>query len=161
MISIPDILFPQHVLFDPPARTQGAILHLLSQALKRDPRICDWHQFCDSLRTEGSSTVISTDGGSGIFIPHTRTAKVTQIVMAAARMTRGLIFEELAVPIHYIFLFAVPPEFANDYLKIIRTVLKVFNHPECESALKRVRTQEEFIAILSSGANIALNDSDW
>jgi len=158
MISIPDILYPQHVLFDPPARTQGAILHLLSHALKRDPRICDWHQFCDSLRTEGSSTVISTDGGSGIFIPHTRTAKVTQIVMAAARMRRGLIFEELAVPIHYIFLFAVPPEYASDYLKIIRSVLQVFHDPEREASLKKAKTPEEFIAALAGGTKIALTD---
>lgn len=159
MISIPDILLPKHVLFDPPARTQGVILHLLSHALMRDPRICNWNQFCESLRTEGSSTVVTTDSGSGIFIPHTRTARVTEIVMAAARMRRGMIFEELAVPVHYVFLFAVPEEYATDYLKIIRTVLQVFNQPEREEALMKAKTPAEFISILSGGTRMAF--ADW
>lgn len=149
MISVPDILQPKHVLFDPPARTQSAILHTLTYALREDPRIRNWDLFCKNLKTEGSTSVLTTDCGCGIFIPHTRTEHVSEIVMAAAKMKSGMIFEELAVPVHYVFLFAVPLQHANEYLRIIRSVLSIFSRPDGEPALRDAKSALEFIRILS------------
>ena len=152
MITIEDILRPEHVLLDfPPAATAGEITFSLEQCLKGDARVLDWEGFLNSLRK--SPPCLIHEAGLGISIPHTRTNNVSSMIMSAGRVKRGVFFPESDEPVHYIFVIGVPIARASDYLRIIGALTRTFRSPECEQMLRQATSAGEFLSILSRNEN--------
>lgn len=152
MMTIADILLPKHVILEFPSRAPGEISTALEESLRGDDRIRDWSGFLDSLKT-GAPAVIY-EQGFGIYIPHTRTNHVSDMIIAAGRVREGVLFSGIETPVHYIFIIGVPVAMASDYLRIIGALTRTFRSPQCEANLRNAKTAQEFIRILSTNENI-------
>lgn len=145
MITIADILRPEHVLLDlNPAENKDAVWDV-AMLLKTDDRVQNWSRFYESLKT----TSIEAGPGVEICIPHARTKSVGSMVMSAGRVSGGASPAGLAQKIRYIFVIGIPVAFASDYLRIIGSVARMFKSQDTEGILREVRSPEQFVAILN------------
>ena len=145
MITIADILRPEHVLLDLNPAENNDVVWDIAMLLKTDDRVQNWSRFYESLKT----TSIEAGPGVEICIPHARTKSVGSMVMSAGRVSGGVSPAGSAKKIRYIFVIGIPVAFASDYLRIIGSVARMFKSQDTEGILREVRSPEQFVAILS------------
>jgi len=148
VITIDDILRPEHIDLDLKAATQDEAILSVASLLKEDDRVTDWDAFYKSLQTV--QPCLAAAGGAGICIPHGRTDSVTGMVMSAGRSHAGVIVPESESPVHFIFVIGVPLALAADYLRIIGAMTRIFKESGLKTRLRRAKKPEEFLRRLTS-----------
>jgi len=149
MITIEDVLLPKHILLDIESKTpSGAVLEV-AELLRGDDRISDWNAMYEGLR-DGNSCIVNQDG-HGMCIPHARTKGVSAMAMAAGRSPEGIVFEEPAMRVHYIFVIGVPEALAADYLRIVGALARIVKSSALEGMLRAAATRNEFRKALIAG----------
>ena len=149
MICIANTLRPEDVLLDPPVATPGEALELVAELLKDDERVLDWKAFHEVLNSHPPCKV-DEGVGFGICIPHARTETVSEMVLSAARVNKGLLFPDCSKPVRYLFCIGVPRAMTSDYLRIAGALMRIFKDPACEQELRTARTPAEFVEALSA-----------
>ena len=145
MITISDILRPEHVLLDLTPGTSSDPVWDVAMLLKNDDRVQNWSRFYEGLKT---STIKAGDGVE-ICIPHARTKSVGSMVMGAGRATGAGQPSGSPEITRYIFVIGIPLALASDYLRIIGSLARIFKSPETEGSLRAASTPAQFIAFLS------------
>jgi mannitol/fructose-specific phosphotransferase system IIA component (Ntr-type) len=84
--------------------------------------------------------------GSGIALPHARTAAVSQIVFAAARCRTPVDFS--GTPVSLVFLFGVPPERIAEYLAMTAALARRLRDPRVVADLMAAPDEASFRSIL-------------
>jgi mannitol/fructose-specific phosphotransferase system IIA component (Ntr-type) len=148
VITIDDILHPEHIDLDLKAANQGEAIERVASLLKNDPRVKDWQAFYDGLLTK--QPCLAAEGGAEICIPHTRTDSVSQMVMSAGRSKGGIVVPGVELPVHFIFVIGVPLALAADYLRIIGAMTRIFRTAAIKSRLRRAKTPDDFLRLLAS-----------
>ena len=148
MITIADILHPEHIDLDLKAASQEEAVFGVASLLKEDERVTDWEEFYKSLQT--IQPCLAAAGGTEICIPHARTDAVSGMVMSAGRSQTGIIVPESDSPVHFIFVVGVPLALAADYLRIIGALTRIFKESGLKSRLRRAKKPEEFLRLLAS-----------
>ena len=92
---------------------------------------------------------MSTGIGSGIAIPHARTAAVSDFVIVVGRCRDGLDFESLDnLPARIIILMAAPERKRNEFLTLIAKVGAVFVNPDFRRQFLESVSPEDMFRLL-------------
>lgn len=143
MITIGDILFPKHILFDLGQDTDPQAVGRVAELLRKDPRVNDWEQFVAGL--EKGTSCMSKENGSVLCIAHARTTAVNAMTMAVGR---SLEKSEAGTRFRLVFVIGVPVALASDYLRIIGALARIFHTEKGEAALSQAETPQEFLESL-------------
>lgn len=148
MITIPEVLLPEHVALDATAKTPEEAVHQVALALRDDERIEDWRKFYDELI--GSDLAIAEPGSDfAICIPHARSDAVSEVAMSAARLATGVPSAPGGVPVRFIFVVAVPTAMNADYLRIIGALARIFRDEKVAAKLAAAEDAGSFISLLA------------
>ena len=149
MITIADILRPEHIDLDLKMANQEEAVNHVASLLRDDARVTDWNAFYQGLTSTQPS--LAGPGGAEICIPHTRTDSVTGMVMSAGRSEAGILVAEAEWPIHFVFVIGVPVALAADYLRIIGALTRIFKDSAAKDRLRRTEKPADFLKLLASG----------
>jgi nitrogen PTS system EIIA component len=94
---------------------------------------------------------MSTGIGFGIAIPHASSDKVTKVVAAFGRSSKGLEFEALDnSPVKFVVLFVVPKDQFQTHLRTLAAIAKFLNDRAVRERLGTAPTAEEILAIFQA-----------
>jgi PTS system nitrogen regulatory IIA component len=147
MITIADILRPEHVALEVRAQTPEAVIAEVAAPLRTDERVLDWEAVLAGFFKVAPCLPASPQ--FAICIPHTRTNQVTSLVMSVGRSTPGIIFPASPVPVRYLFCIGVQLALAADYLRIVGLLARIVKDPVSEERLRAAATGLEFVQALS------------
>lgn len=96
--------------------------------------------------------VVSTGIGNGIAIPHAKAAHVSSMVIAVARVKKGLDFEALdGRPVHVLFLLLGPPQQAGLHVKLLARIARLIRDPAFLEQLKLADTAQKLYQVIRTG----------
>jgi PTS system nitrogen regulatory IIA component len=147
MITISDILRPEHVVLDVRAVTPEAAITEVAAPLRTDDRVLDWDAVLAGLFKTAPCLPVSPE--VAICIPHARTEEVTSLVMSVGRSTEGIVFPGMEMPVRYLFCIGVQTALAADYLRIVGLLARVLKDPSSEERLRGVMSGMDFVHELS------------
>jgi mannitol/fructose-specific phosphotransferase system IIA component (Ntr-type) len=152
MISISEILLPEHInLRLDAADTRRAVEELLFP-LRGDIRIADW----DALRAailERDAPAIPAGPDCAILIAHGRTNAVTSLVMAAGRSENGFAAEGIDGKIRLVFVVGIPVALNQDYLRVVGTIARLCGKPGHFEKLLAAAKATDFLQLLLDWEN--------
>ena len=93
---------------------------------------------------------MSTGIGFGIAIPHASSDKVTKVVAAFGRSTKGIEFEALDNSlVKFVVLFVVPKDQFQTHLRTLAAIAKFLNSREVRDQLGTAPTAADILAIFA------------
>jgi PTS system nitrogen regulatory IIA component len=147
MITIADILRPEHVILEIAAQTPQAAIAEVAAPLRTDERVLDWETVLGGFYKV--APCIPAAPAFAICIPHTRTEELTSLVMSVGRSTAGIVFPDVAVPVRYVFCIGVQLALAADYLRIVGLLARIVKDPASEQRLREAANGVEFVQALT------------
>ena len=91
---------------------------------------------------------MSTGIGFGIAIPHASSDKVTKVVAAFGRSSKGLEFEALDnSPVKFVVLFVVPKDQFQTHLRTLAAIAKFLNDRSVRERLGTAPTAADILAV--------------
>ena len=147
MITIADILRPEHVALEITAQAPEAAIAEVAAPLRTDERVLDWDAVLAGFFKVAPCLPASPQ--FAICIPHTRTNQVNSLVMTVGRSAQGIVFPASAVPVRYLFCIGVQLALAADYLRIVGLLARIVKDPASEERLRAAATGLEFVQALS------------
>ncbi|HOT95807.1 MAG TPA: PTS sugar transporter subunit IIA [bacterium] len=97
----------------------------------------------------------STGIGKGIAIPHARTRAVNRLIIAFARLKRGVDFgAEDDDPVRLIFLLGTPVDTVGDYLKILAKLSRLLKEDALRKKLLKAHSGEEVLELLQEAEGL-------
>lgn len=147
MKEIRDLIQPESVFLDLSGKDKFEVIHNIISRLKDHKQIHDLEQFeKEVIRREKE---IPTGLQTGTALPHARSKAVGEIIMAFARLQKGVDFGAGdSQPAHLIFLFGVPNDQINDYLKLAAKLCYLLRQEKFRSKLINARSVKEVVHIL-------------
>ncbi|MDZ7374103.1 MAG: PTS sugar transporter subunit IIA [candidate division KSB1 bacterium] len=86
----------------------------------------------------------TTAVGHGVALPHARTDKLNEIIVAVGRCPEGVDFgAEDGQPVHMIFLIGTPPSEVNRYLKLLAGLSRLLRQQEVRDAIMSASKESE------------------
>jgi len=147
MITIADILRPEHVLLEVTATTAEAAIAEVAAPLRKDERVLDWDAVLAGFYKVAPCLPASPE--FAICIPHIRTEELSSLVMSVGRSTRGIVFPGTVMPVRYVFCIGVQLALAADYLRIVGLLARIVKDPISEERLRTATSGPEFVQSLS------------
>jgi len=148
MISIADILRPDHITLDLRAAEAQAAIDEVAALLKSNPGVSDWEALNKGVH-QAAPCLPEAAGGFSLCIPHTRGECVSSMVMSVGRSKSGIAFPGVALPVRYLFCIGVPRALAADYLRIVGLLARVFKDRAAEEELRVIESAADFVERLS------------
>ncbi len=91
---------------------------------------------------------MSTGIGFGIAIPHASSDRVSQVVAAFGRSSKGIEFDALDnAPVRFVVLFVVPKDQFQTHLRTLAAIAKFLNDRSVRERLAAAGSAEEILAI--------------
>lgn len=91
----------------------------------------------------------STALGHGVAIPHVRTMQAKGMILAFLKSTPGVSFDAPdGRPVHVFFAMVAPPYEDQEYLRVYRSIGKVFSYPRVAEEMMEAYTEGEIRKIL-------------
>lgn len=148
MQEIRDLIRPENVFLNLPGRDKFDVIHRIiiqmSGLLSRDDLIVF------EAEVVGREKEIPTGLLQGAALPHARSRVVKDIVIAFARLRYGVDFGASDdEPARLIFLFGIPNDQINDYLKLVARLCRVLQKKSFRTELLQAKNRQEIIEILS------------
>jgi fructose PTS system EIIBC or EIIC component len=145
MIRLRDTLLPENVqlAIDAPSREEA--VHRVAELLRSDTRVKDWQEFYRALK-DGAG---KTDLGSGLALPHTRTAAVIDMVMAFGRLVAPV--EGAHGPIRFVMVIGIPKTMDAEYLRLVGILMRVFRSDELRTQLEQAQKPAKVLDIFEQG----------
>jgi len=114
---------PKLIFLDVSARSKEEAIAEVVHLMKENRAIKDEAELLGELNNR--ETQGSTSLGNGVAIPHARLDSLEKIVMAMARLTAGVSFNEGdREPVRLIFILVTPVDQAAEYLKVLAKLAK-------------------------------------
>lgn len=148
MLQLSNFLFSESLLLSLASEEQGAALEEVLESLKEDHRVSNWQELRDSILARPAFP-ISSNGKIIIRLYHGRTNSAQDLIIAVGRSIKGILFEELAERIHFIFVIAIPHALNHEYLRVMGSIARVCKDPTTLEKLLVTSSSQEFIEILS------------
>jgi PTS system fructose-specific IIC component len=149
VIEIRDLIKAEYVFLDISARSRFDAIHKIIERMVDLDEIEDLEQFeKEVVRREKE---IPTGLQMGAALPHARSKVVNKIVMAFARLKKGVDFgADGKEPARLIFLFGVPSDEINAYLKLVSRLCKLLREKRFRTKLLKAREPEDIIEVLKN-----------
>src|SRR5476651_1048805 len=148
MITIADLLKPDHIALQVRASDPLRAIDEVAALLKKTPAVVDWPTLLKGVHAS-APCLPEPGGGFALCIPHTRGDCVSSMVMSVGRSEAGIVFPGVELPVRYVFCIAVPRALAADYLRIVGLLARVFKDRQTEGELRAAATVPEFVELLS------------
>ena len=148
MISVSDILHPDHIELDLQATEAKTAIDEVTALLKSNPGVSDWDALYKGVQSS-APCLPEPGGGFSLCIPHTRGECVSSMVMSVGRSNAGIVFPGVALPVRYLFCIGVPRALAADYLRIVGLLARVFKDRAAEEELRGIKAAADFVNGLS------------
>lgn len=105
-------------------RDATSVIHELSLALQREGVVPDWLPFYnEALNRE---FLLSTDVEAGMAFPHARLPGLRELAFAFGRSDTPFTWGPgITYPVRMVFLLAVPPDDADDYLPLVSSLARL------------------------------------
>jgi mannitol/fructose-specific phosphotransferase system IIA component (Ntr-type) len=147
MIRFGEILFPEHIILDLPAKTREEAVYAVAKSLGGDSRVTDWATFYKSLSESDRSAKCNLE--LGLTMPHTRTDAVTAMVMAFGRLAMPLVVS--SEEIRYVLVIGIPETMDADYLRLVGVLMRVFRDSKLQADLGSAETPEAVLKVFGAG----------
>ena len=147
MITIADVLRPEHVALDLQATTPSEAIAEVAAPLRTDERVQDWDALLAGFLK--AAPCLPASPQFAICIPHARTDEVTSLVMSVGRSAQGIVFPGTPPPVRYLFCIGVQIALAADYLRIFGLLARLVKDPASEERLRTATTGADFVHALS------------
>ena len=147
MKEIHDLIKPEYVFLDIPGQNKYEVIHnviqeMSHQSLLDNPAVFEQ----EVVRREQE---IPTGLQMGAALPHARSKVVKDIVMAFARLEHGVDFGASDnEPARLIFLFGVPADQINDYLKLVAKLCRLLKSKTFRKKLLAAKQPAQVIDLL-------------
>lgn len=149
MKEIRDLIRPEYVLLDLSGKNKFDVIHKVIQRMSGMEQIEDSAQFEEEVVRREKE--IPTGLQMGAALPHARSRVVKEIVMAFARLKKGVDFgANGSEPARLIFLFGVPNDQINDYLKLVAKLCRLLKQKNFRKKLLNATEPDEVISLLES-----------
>lgn len=89
----------------------------------------------------------------GVAIPHCRSAAVSELTLAFARLSRGVDFSGPDGDAHLVFLIAAPEGGGKAHLKILSKLARALVKKDFLEALRTAKTKEEIVSLVLDVVN--------
>jgi fructose-specific phosphotransferase system IIA component len=145
--EIRDLIRPEFVFLEVPGQDKYTVIHNIIELMSRQPGLDDPVIFeQEVVRREQE---IPTGLQMGTALPHARSRVVKEIVMAFARLEEGVDFGASdQEPARLIFLFGVPNNQINDYLKLVAKLCRLVKVKSFRKKLLAAKSPEVVIGLL-------------
>jgi len=145
--EIRNLLKPEYVFLELSGKSRLDVIHKIVQKMSGIDEIDDLDQFeKEVVRRERE---IPTGLQKGAALPHARSRVVKKIVMAFARLKKGVDFgADSGEPARLIFLFGVPNDAINEYLKLVANLCRLLREEDFRSKLLDAKNSEDVIEIM-------------
>jgi len=146
--EIRDLIRPECIFLDLSGKDKFEIIRKIIAQMSGLPAIEDAAVFAEEvIRREQD---VPTGLLMGAALPHARSKVVKDIVMAFARLKRGVNFGAGDnEPARLVFLFGVPNDQINDYLKLVAKLCRLLKEKSFRKNLVGAKTADEVIQILN------------
>jgi nitrogen PTS system EIIA component len=148
-IRLSGLLKEKYVELDLQEKDKKKILIELVDSIAAKGKIKDKKEILASLvkREKLGSTGI----GNGVAIPHTRSAKVSDFILAFGRQAKGIDFGALDGEKTYIFFVLISPEDnIGGHLKILAEVSRLVKDKFIVDRLKAAQDKKEILKVIST-----------
>jgi mannitol/fructose-specific phosphotransferase system IIA component (Ntr-type) len=152
MISISEILLPEHINLHLDASDSRSAVEELLFPLRGDIRIADW----DAIRAailERDAPSIPAGPDCDILIAHGRTNAVTSLVMSAGRSLEGFSADRVEGKVRLVFVVGIPTALSQDYLRIVGTIARLCGKPNLLEKLLAAPKAADFLQLLQDWEN--------
>jgi PTS system nitrogen regulatory IIA component len=145
--AIRDLIQPESVFLDLSGGDKFDIIHQIIQKMGGLKLIQDPVQFEKEVIQREKE--IPTGLQMGTALPHARSKVVDEIVMAFARLKKAVDFGAGdSEPARLIFLFGVPSDQINDYLKLAAKLCRLLRQKGFRDKLLQAEDEQEVIEVL-------------
>jgi fructose-specific phosphotransferase system IIA component len=141
-----DYLNKNLIFLDIEAQNRDDALSQIIHMMYDNHAIADANQFLSEVQKRES--LGSTAIGTGFALPHARTQNVNQIVVAIARLKKGVDFgAEDKEDIKVIFLLGTPVNSVGEYLKVLARISKLLRQNSVRKGLLKAKNQQDVLAL--------------
>lgn len=145
--EIRDLIQPETVFLDLSGKDKFDVIHKIIQKMSGLKQIQDPVQFEKEVRQREKE--IPTGLQMGTALPHARSKVVQEIVMAFARLKKAVDFGAGdSEPARLVFLFGVPSDQINDYLKLAAKLCRLLKQKSFRNRLLDAKDEEEVVEVL-------------
>ena len=137
------LLDPRHVLLDLRGKTAGEVVWEIVELLRESGALSKANEFFEAVMAREEK--VSTVANGGVAFPHARTDLVGEMVLGIGRSVGGIPFGSEKIPVHLIFLIAVPQQMVNDYLICVGGLARRLNKEATREALLAASTPAQFL----------------
>jgi len=111
-------LSPDAIILDLAAGDKAGAIAEVSERLRHHPAMGDFEQFVGAVLSREAES--STGIGNGIAIPHARTDRVRDFVVAVGRSAEGVPFEAIDDrPVNLVIMMGIPTAQVKSYLQLL------------------------------------------
>jgi len=135
-ISFGEKLKKNQILLDLKGESRDEIIRELAKCLKDNEKIVDFDGFLEHVFKRENEA--STGIGNGVAIPHARTNRVSDFIVAIGRKSPGIDFQAVdGKPVEIVILMGTPLTKVNMYLKLLSHLSHLLKLPGFVDSLKR------------------------
>jgi fructose PTS system EIIBC or EIIC component len=147
-VQLTELLSPERIKIPLVSATKDEILGELVEVVGQNTPIRDLDVVLRAVRER--EEVLSTGIGSGVAIPHGKSAGIAELALVAGVRPEGIDFEALdGKPVNLFFLLVGPESAAGQHVKALSRISRLLRRDSFRVRLTEARTPEEFYAIIA------------
>ena len=146
-VTIDTLVSDDLVILDLDVVDKAATIDALADRLVAAGRVTDRTQFVDAVMARELETG-GTGMESGVAIPHTKNASVTEPTVAVARVPKGVDFGADDAPADLIFLIAAPAGADDAHITILSKLARRLIHESFRTSLREAESPAAVVTIL-------------
>jgi fructose-specific phosphotransferase system IIA component len=147
-LQLTELLTPERIKIPLQATSKDEILAELVDVAARNTAIADSADVLRAVRER--EEVLSTGIGSGVAIPHGKTASVGELTLVAGVHPEGIDFEALdGRPVSLFFLLVGPESAAGQHVKALSRISRLLRRDSFRVRLTEATTPEQFYSIIA------------
>lgn len=143
-----ELLTPERVRVPLAATTKDALLEEMVAVLRDAGAVTDPSDVLRAVRAR--EEVLSTGIGSGVAIPHGRSAGSRALAMAAGVLSSPVEYDALdGAPVRLVFLVVGPESVGSDHVKALGRISRLVRRDALRDRLAAATSSAEFLAVLA------------
>jgi fructose-specific phosphotransferase system IIA component len=146
-MNLSDYLCESGILMDLNGANKKEIIRNLVEVLTRKVELSDVNGIIQKL--EERETLKTTGIGSGIAIPHCKSAELNDVQIVVGISKAGIDFQSLDnQPTHFFFLLVAPEKGGSEHLKVSAKIVRLFREDAFRNELLTKNTPAEVLTFI-------------
>lgn len=146
-MHLTELLTPDRIKIPLVSTTKDEILSELVEVVGKNSSVRELDEILRAVRER--EEVLSTGIGSGVAIPHGKSASITELALVAGVKPDGIDFEALdGQPVQLFFLLVGPESAAGMHVKALSRISRLLRRDTFRVRLAEASTPEEFYSII-------------